>query len=162
MTKYFPENKATSNSTAKSSHNKRFTPTRAFNPCQICSDTSGKCRETESVLLCMNITTDVSDPNNFKFIGLTKDRLSVKFVSDDEQNFTQQQREQWASPTQALCGQPSIKNVVGDRSRSCRTKGRGSTKQGCPHLSGCFASPKREVVHWGSEEIRSEMRRLEA
>ena len=82
-------------SAAKSLHNKRFTPTRAFNPCQICSDTSGKCRETESVLLCMNITTDVSATNNFKFIGLTKDGLWGKFVKDDGQNFTQQQREQW-------------------------------------------------------------------
>ena len=95
MTKHFTENSTTSKSTAKASHNKGFTPTRAFNPCQICNDTSGKCRSTESVLLCMNITTDISNPNNFKFIGLTKDGLWGKFVKDDQQNFTQQQREQW-------------------------------------------------------------------
>jgi len=95
MTKHFTENSSTSNSTAKSLHNKGFTPTRAYNPCQICSDISGKCRETESVLLCMNITDGHSTTNNFKFIGLTKDGLWGKFVSDDGQNFTQQQREQW-------------------------------------------------------------------
>jgi hypothetical protein len=95
MTKYFRENSTSTNSAAKSLHNKRFTPTRAFNPCQICSDTSGKCRETESVLLCMNITSAHFPTNSFKFIGLTKDGLWGKFVSDDGQSFTQQQREQW-------------------------------------------------------------------
>ncbi|MGI2907952.1 hypothetical protein [Tolypothrix sp. VBCCA 56010] len=95
MTKHLTEKKAATKSTAKSSHNKGFTPTRAFNPCQICSDTSGKCRETESVLLCMNITDAHSATNSFKFIGLTKDGLWGKFVKDDGQNFTQQQREQW-------------------------------------------------------------------
>lgn len=85
----------TENSTAKSSHNKRFTPTRAFNPCQICSDTSGKCRETETTLLCMTTVDGFSATNNFKFIGLTKDGLWGKFVKDDAQNLTQQQRKQW-------------------------------------------------------------------
>ena len=127
----------TENSTAKSSHNKGFTPTRTFNPCQICNDTSGKCRETESVLLCMNITTDVSNPNSFKFIGLTLDGLWGKFVKDNGQNFTQQQREQWASPSLDKCGQPFIKNVVGDR---------GSTKQGCPHLSWIVARQQEQKL----------------
>jgi len=95
MKKHLTANKATTKSTAKSLHNKRFKPTRAFNPCQICSDTSGKCRETESVLLCMNITSAHFPTNSFKFIGLTKDGLWGKFVKDNGQNFTQQQREQW-------------------------------------------------------------------
>lgn len=73
----------------------KFIPTRQGNPCQICSDTSGKCRETETVLLCMNITDAHSTPGGFKFIGLTKDGLWGKFVKDDGQNFTQEQREQW-------------------------------------------------------------------
>ncbi|MGI8504622.1 MAG: hypothetical protein ACR2LR_26355, partial [Hassallia sp.] len=95
MTKHLTTNSSASDSTAKSLHNKGFTPARAFNPCQICSDTSGKCREIESVLLCMNITSAHSATNNFKFIGLTKDGLWGKFVKDNGQNFTTEQREQW-------------------------------------------------------------------
>jgi hypothetical protein len=135
--KHLTANKAAFNSTAKSSHNKRFTPTRALNPCQICSDTSGKCRETESVLLCMNITSAHSTPGGFKFIGLTLDGLWGKFVSDEKLYLTQEQREQWASPSLDKCGQPSIKNVVGDR---------GSTKQGCPHLSWVVARQQEQKL----------------
>jgi len=75
----------------------RFTPTRRGNPCKICGDTKGKCRETDSILLCMSFTDawSASAIPGYKFIGSTKDGLWGKFVEDDGQNWTQQQREEW-------------------------------------------------------------------
>ncbi|HHP7244300.1 MAG TPA: hypothetical protein ACFE0H_06405, partial [Elainellaceae cyanobacterium] len=58
-----------------------FTPTRRGNPCQICGDTTGKCRETDQTLLCMNIA-DASQPiPGFTFIGRTKDDLWGKWIA---------------------------------------------------------------------------------
>ena len=75
----------------------RFIPTRRGNPCKICGDTRGKCRETASVLLCMNVADAVSagDIPGYKFIGATKDRLWGKFVEQNEQSWTKEQKEQW-------------------------------------------------------------------
>ncbi|MGJ3254376.1 MAG: hypothetical protein ACFE0J_25075 [Elainellaceae cyanobacterium] len=59
-----------------------FTPTRRGNPCQICGDTTGKCRETDQTLLCMNVT-DASQPMpGFTFIGRTKDDLWGKWIAN--------------------------------------------------------------------------------
>lgn len=67
------------------SHRGRFIPTRRHNPCTICGDIKGKCRETPSslVLLCMNVTDAHSTPVGFKFIGLSKDGLWGKFVKNE-------------------------------------------------------------------------------
>ncbi|MGJ3248240.1 MAG: hypothetical protein ACFE0I_19420 [Elainellaceae cyanobacterium] len=60
-----------------------FTPTRRENPCQICGDTTGKCRETDQTLLCMNIA-DASQPiPGFTFIGRTKDELWGKWIANN-------------------------------------------------------------------------------
>lgn len=71
----------------------KFTPTRRGNPCQICGDTSLKCRETESVLLCMTITDIHNQPSGFKFLGVTKDGLWGKFIQDNGQTWSQQQQQ---------------------------------------------------------------------
>ena len=60
----------------------RFTATKRRNPCEICGDITGKCRQIDDLHLCMN--TDSGDaPAGFKFIGRTKDQLWSKFVVDD-------------------------------------------------------------------------------
>ncbi|MBW4444735.1 MAG: hypothetical protein KME10_26770 [Plectolyngbya sp. WJT66-NPBG17] len=68
----------------------RFTSTKRSNPCEICSDISGKCRQTDTLHLCMNLTDAVDAPSGFKFIGLTKDRLWGKFVIDSGRAATEQ------------------------------------------------------------------------
>jgi hypothetical protein len=76
----------------------QYTPTRKGNPCQICGDTKAKCRETEgSVLLCMTFSDVIGAPNvsGFKFIGRTKNGLWGRWVADDGQSWTEQQREEW-------------------------------------------------------------------
>jgi hypothetical protein len=76
----------------------QYTPTRKSNPCQICGDTKAKCRETEgSVLLCMTFSEATGAPNvpGFKFIGRTKNNCWGKWIVDDGQSWTEQQREEW-------------------------------------------------------------------
>ncbi|NJM73390.1 MAG: hypothetical protein HC862_26510 [Scytonema sp. RU_4_4] len=57
-------------------------PTRYRNPCLICGDTKGKCRETPTTLLCMNVVDRHSAPGGFKFLGLSRDGLWGKFIED--------------------------------------------------------------------------------
>lgn len=76
----------------------RYIPTRKGNPCQICGDIKSKCRETEgSVALCMTFSNASGAPNvpGFKFIGRTKNGLWGKWIVDDGQSWTEQQREEW-------------------------------------------------------------------
>jgi hypothetical protein len=54
-----------------------FQPTRSHNPCLICEDITGKCRQTERLHLCMNLFTPVP---GFKYLGQTADGLWAKFV----------------------------------------------------------------------------------
>lgn len=76
-----------------------FIPTRKNNPCQICGDTKAKCRETGgNVLLCMTFSEAIGAPNipGFKFIGRTKSNDQWgKWIVDDGQTFTEQQRKEW-------------------------------------------------------------------
>jgi len=74
---------------------KTFTPTRRENPCQICSSASGKCRETEAVLLCMTFADDIEKIPGYKFIGRTKDDRWGKWILDDGKTWTKEQREEW-------------------------------------------------------------------
>jgi hypothetical protein len=65
----------------------KFSPTRKNNPCLICGNTSGKCRTSEinfgdkptTLHLCMGFPDDVRD-SQFKYLGLTKDRLWGKYI----------------------------------------------------------------------------------
>lgn len=72
-----------------------FTPTRRSNPCQICSDTTGKCREADQTLLCMTFADILQRVPGFKFIGRTKDDLWGKWIVDEGETWTDQEREQW-------------------------------------------------------------------
>ncbi|WP_414587027.1 hypothetical protein [Scytonema sp. PCC 10023] len=67
-------------------------PTRRHNPCQICGDIKGKCREAGDLLLCMNITDAYSAPSEFKFLGLTKNSLWGKFVVRNKQEISFEER----------------------------------------------------------------------
>lgn len=73
---------------------KNFIPTRKGNPCQLCDDTKGKCRETSGVFLCMTFGDASSHIPGFKFIGRTKDDLWGKWVKDDGHTWTDQERQQ--------------------------------------------------------------------
>ncbi len=67
-------------------------PTRRHNPCQICGDIKGKCREAGDLLLCMNIRNAYSAPSEFKFLGLTKNSLWGKFVVGNRQEISFEER----------------------------------------------------------------------
>ena len=74
-----------------------FLSSKRGNPCQICGDEKGKCRKVESVYLCMNFVDAglASIVPGLKFIGQTKDGLWGKYVEDNRQDWTEQQRGQW-------------------------------------------------------------------
>ncbi|MEL6322223.1 MAG: hypothetical protein AAFQ57_16495, partial [Cyanobacteria bacterium J06626_14] len=55
-------------------------PTRSNNPCPICTDTTGKCRETAHVQLCMTIADGMQHIPGFRFIGRTKNDLWGKWI----------------------------------------------------------------------------------
>jgi hypothetical protein len=74
---------------------KTFTPTRQSNPCQLCDDTTGKCRQTTSTLLCMTLTDALDTPPGFTFIGRTKDHLWGKWVVGQRQDWSDDQRVLW-------------------------------------------------------------------
>jgi hypothetical protein len=74
----------------------KFIPTKRGNPCAICGDISGKCREVESTLLCMTEVDAMSAAvPGYKFIGQTKNGFWGKFVTDQGQSWTQTQRQEW-------------------------------------------------------------------
>jgi hypothetical protein len=71
-----------------------FTPTRQGNPCLVCGDIKGRCRQTpESLNLCMDSSGVLP---GFKYLGQTKDGLWAKYLIDDgtEQNQNDRIREQ--------------------------------------------------------------------
>ncbi|WP_190644112.1 hypothetical protein [Oculatella sp. FACHB-28] len=72
-----------------------FVPTKQQNPCRICSDVSGKCRETDSIHLCMNLSDSSDAVADFRLIGQTKDGLWGKWLPSDRQIWSDQQREEW-------------------------------------------------------------------
>ncbi|MBW4445175.1 MAG: hypothetical protein KME10_29150 [Plectolyngbya sp. WJT66-NPBG17] len=74
---------------------KNFISTRRNNPCQICGDIKGKCRETSSVWLCMTFADALESIPGFKFIGRTKDDLWGKWVEENESDWTDQARDHW-------------------------------------------------------------------
>jgi hypothetical protein len=60
-----------------------FTPTRQGNPCLVCGDIKGKCRQTpEDLNLCMDSSGVLP---GFKYLGQTKDGLWAKYRIDDGQ-----------------------------------------------------------------------------
>lgn len=74
---------------------KDFISTRRNNPCQLCDDTKGKCRETPTIRLCMTFADAIQSVPGFKFIGRTKDDLWGKWVEDNDRTWTDQERDRW-------------------------------------------------------------------
>lgn len=83
----------------------KYTPTKRGNPCEICGNTSGKCRTSEidfggsraTLHLCMDFPDDADAPD-FKYLGQTKDGLWGKYVSVldcDRQLDSEAERERW-------------------------------------------------------------------
>ena len=69
-----------------------FTPTRQSNPCLICSDIKGNCRQTlEDLHLCMSLSSPLP---GFRYLGQTKDGLWAKYAIDDGLKQSPQEREQ--------------------------------------------------------------------
>lgn len=72
-----------------------FIPTRKPNPCPLCQDTTGKCRQTDPIHLCMNFADAIAPIPGFQFLGQTKDGLWGKWIATDGQNWSEQQRQEW-------------------------------------------------------------------
>lgn len=82
-----------------------LTPSNKHNPCPICGDTSGKCRqgrEDQDYRLCMSFA-DIQKGqihNGFKCIGHTHDRSWAQFKLDNSQEWSEQQRLEWQRENQ--------------------------------------------------------------
>ncbi len=83
----------------------KYLPTKRGNPCEVCGNTSGKCRTLEidfgnkpaTLHLCMEYPDDANTPD-FKYLGQTKDSLWGKYVSvnDCEQKpSSEEEKERW-------------------------------------------------------------------
>ena len=59
-----------------------FTPTRTQNACSVCGDETGRCRETDWGLLCMNIHAGESP--GYKLLGLTDNGHWARWIRTDE------------------------------------------------------------------------------
>jgi hypothetical protein len=70
------------------------------NPCSICENTSGKCRQSsqdQDYWQCMNCADAKKGEiiNGYKCIGTTKDNLWGQFKLDNSQEWSDQQRQEW-------------------------------------------------------------------
>lgn len=90
----------------------KFTPTKRGNPCEVCQNTSGKCRNTlvdfssgnkcitAAIHLCMDFP-DGCDGPDFKYLGTTKDGLWGKYIAlqdlPNQEERTEEQRQRWRS-----------------------------------------------------------------
>lgn len=60
-------------------------PTKRHNPCPVCGDTKGKCRElpdNPDLFLCMEVLDAAAVPPGFKFRGLSKDGIWATITRD--------------------------------------------------------------------------------
>ncbi|NER98617.1 MAG: hypothetical protein F6J86_33140, partial [Symploca sp. SIO1B1] len=77
----------------------KFVTTKKSQPCEICGDTSGKCRTHRDgeLLLCMTFSGSRLGEieNGYKCLGHTKDGLWAKFKLDNTHEWTEQQRQEW-------------------------------------------------------------------
>lgn len=81
---------------------KVFTSTRNNNPCPLCNDTTGKCRITEKIYLCMNFAEAASGIPGYRFLGRTKDDVWGKWIEDTGRSWSEQEREEWQRERQRL------------------------------------------------------------
>lgn len=82
-----------------------LTPTNRNNPCPICEDVAGKCRqgrEDEQYWQCMIYADSRKGEivKGFKCIGHTRDRLWAQFKLDNSQEWNDKQRIEWQSENQ--------------------------------------------------------------
>ncbi|MEP1079163.1 hypothetical protein NDI52_27520 [Leptolyngbya sp. PL-A3] len=73
----------------------KLIPTTRKNPCVLCGNTSGKCREANDLRLCMEYTTSSLAIPGYRFTGLSKDGLWGVWVVDDGASYSKEDREQW-------------------------------------------------------------------
>lgn len=52
-----------------------FIPTKRNNPCELCGDTSGDCRTTDDILLCMKLPDGGGVLEGYQYVKATKDGL---------------------------------------------------------------------------------------
>lgn len=72
-----------------------FIPTRKNNPCPLCQNTTGKCRQTDTIHLCMTFADASAAIPGFQFLGRTKDGLWGKWIEADGQDWSEHQRQEW-------------------------------------------------------------------
>lgn len=80
-------------------------PSNKNNPCPVCENTAGKCRqsrEDENYWQCMTYADSRKGEivNGFKCIGHTRDRLWGQFKLDNSQEWSEQQRLEWQRENQ--------------------------------------------------------------
>jgi hypothetical protein len=91
------------------------TSTNKTNPCQICEDTAGKCRqgrEDQTYWQCMSYADSRKGEivNGFKCIGHTRDQLWGQFKIDNSQQWSEQQHQDWQQENQRRRNQQSSEN----------------------------------------------------
>ena len=83
----------------------KYLPTKRGNPCEVCGNTSGKCRTSEidfgnkpaTLHLCMEYPDDADTPE-FKYLGQTKNSLWGKYVSVNDctqKPCSEEEKERW-------------------------------------------------------------------
>ena len=82
-----------------------LTPSNRNNPCPICEETTGKCRQGQEDLnywQCMSYADSRKGEivGGFKCIGHTRDQLWAQFKLDNSQEWSEQQREEWKRENQ--------------------------------------------------------------
>ena len=98
-----------------------FISTKKGNPCQICGDTSGKCREHNDgeILLCMTFADSRFGEiqNGFKCIKTDTGKGWSTWKIDNSQEWTEQQRQEWQQRQQ----ERRIEQATWDKARAKRS-----------------------------------------
>ena len=63
--------------------------TNRSNPCDLCGDTTGKCRRAGNLNLCMTLSGQIE---GYRYLGQSKDGLWGKYVLDDGKDLSQEDR----------------------------------------------------------------------
>ncbi|MGR3279300.1 hypothetical protein ACSYAD_29995, partial [Acaryochloris marina NIES-2412] len=64
--------------------------TNRSNPCDLCGDIKGKCRRADNLHLCMTLSGQIA---GYRYLGQSKDGLWGKYILDDGQDLSQEDRE---------------------------------------------------------------------